>query len=154
MRRRERKWLTTRLATDLIHLKEQRPRVCQMFDSAKAAFYHDKIAACGQDSKCLCRLILTIILGFGHETHLPKIMNMGSTIIDMVNAFNNDKVIKICVSLHEMAASGSFVEADSQILSKTSFVNFQAGNRRSSTSGYHEISAQIIHAGSDPDIFT
>ena len=60
-RRRERKWWRTRLATDLIHLKEQRHRVCQMLDSAKATFYHDKIAACGQDSKSLFRLMDNIL---------------------------------------------------------------------------------------------
>ena len=38
-RRRERKWRSTRLATDLIHLKKQRHRVCQMLDSAKVTFY-------------------------------------------------------------------------------------------------------------------
>ena len=77
---------------------------------------HDKIAACGQDSKSLFKL-MDNFLGHGHETHLP---DMDST-ADMVNAFSNffnDKVVKIRESLDVMAASGSFVVADSQILSK------------------------------------
>ena len=55
--------------------------VCQMLASAKATFYYDKIAACGQDSKSLLRL-MDNILGRGHGTHLP---DMDST-TDMVNA--------------------------------------------------------------------
>ena len=55
------KWRRTRLATDLIHLKEQQHLVCQMLDSAKAPFYHDKSAACRQDSKSLFRLMDNIL---------------------------------------------------------------------------------------------
>ena len=118
-----RKWRRTRLATDVIFLKEQRHRVCQMLDSTKATFYHDKIAACGQDGKSLFRL-MDNILGRGHESHLP---DMDST-TDMVSAFSNffnDKVIKIRESLDVMAASGSFVVADSQILSKHHLSSFK-----------------------------
>ena len=85
-RRGERKWRRRprRLATDLIYLKEQRHRVCQMLDSANATFYHDKITACGQDSKSLFRL-MDNVPERGHETHLP---DMDST-TDIVNAFSN-----------------------------------------------------------------
>ena len=48
---------------------------------AKATFYHDKIAACGQDSKSLFRFMDNILLR-GNEKHLP---DMDST-TDLVNA--------------------------------------------------------------------
>ena len=64
------------------------------------------------------------VLGRGRETHLP---DMDST-NDMLNVFSNffnDKVIKIRECLDVMAASGSFVVADSQILSKHHLSSFK-----------------------------
>ena len=64
------------------------------------------------------------ILGRGHETHLPDM----DSATDMVNAFSkffNDKVLKLRQSLDVMAASGSFVIADSQILTKHHLSSFK-----------------------------
>ena len=64
------------------------------------------------------------IVGRGHESHLSH-MDLTT---DMVNAFSNffnNKVIKIRESLDVMATSGSFVVADSPILSKHHFSSFK-----------------------------
>ena len=65
------------------------------------------------------------IIARGHETYLS---DMHDSTIDIVNAlsmFLNDKFIKIYESLEEMAASDSFVVAESQILSKHHLSTFK-----------------------------